>query len=108
MSEGTYKACLEWPQGKRSLHPPARILDIYIEAFPGFSHGGSQQETISRLHPCKRFPLWDRWAEHTLWGRRGHERPLIAWVWLTDQPVVMSSGLPPPQKNMVLLRLLTV
>ena len=39
----------------RSLHPPARIFKVYIEALTGFSHeycpDGLNSTLLSRLHP---------------------------------------------------------
>ena len=37
-SKRTYKAYLGWPQMSTSLHPPTRILKVYIEALTRFSH----------------------------------------------------------------------
>ena len=88
----TMRLVLSDQKASRSLHPPTRTWKIYTEALIGFRHicnpDGQQHITVSRLHPWKWSPLWERWAEHTFQGRGGEASSpsgpgYIFWAWGT-------------------------
>ena len=83
----------------RSLHPPTRILKVYID-LTGFSHMFSPDSLNHTLVSYgfsfgKGFHCGDRGENIYFKDRGGSENPLTLSVQLDDQPAVMSSHWPP-------------
>lgn len=68
----------------KSLYPPARILNICIEALPGFSHvidpNGLNNTILSAGYVLEMAAPMEWWAKHQSQGRGGSEDLPIAWV----------------------------
>jgi len=85
-------------QADHCTHPP-NLTSLYrgftwVQSLSGWSQ---QHLTLSRLHPWKWFPPWERWAWCRSQGWGGNEEPLIAEIQLISQLSVTSSWLSPPK-----------
>lgn len=79
----------------RSLHPPFKILRVYIEAFTRFSHVCHPEHlsnTLSRKAAPLRMASTVGILDRASTPRTGEEPP-IAWVQLIGQPVTSSHDL---------------
>ena len=97
-SKETYIRGLPWAAKASRFPRPARILKVYTEALPGFSHVYPPDGLNSTL-PQSRRRSWNAvrmWSECAFQGRGGSEEPLIAQVQLRSQPEVTSSPWHPP------------
>ena len=86
----------------RSPHSPARILNVYLEAWMGFSYiycpDGPNNTLPSQGHVIGQLLVQNsRQRVHSKDGG-GDEEYLIAQVQLMGQPEVMSSQWPPPTR----------
>lgn len=93
-----------WVGGRktsRSLYPLIRILQVNVEALPGFSpafypDGSLEHISISGLCPCRSVLFGDSRGNAHSTERGGGEEPPIALVQLTGQPEVAFSPRPSP------------
>lgn len=88
------RVVLNGVQGVLSMHPPARILKVYIEALTGFSHLYCPDDLTFLFQSCileNGSPCGNAVRSIYSKHREGNEELSIAWVLLVGQPMVMSS-----------------
>lgn len=92
--EITMRLVLSSAQREVPMHPPARILKVYIEALTGFSHVYCPDDLTLFFQGCileNSSPCENGGSNIYSKDREGNEEPSVAWVLLGGQLMVMSS-----------------